>query len=228
MNNKPLILIAEDDEAILALLEYNLSHTGYRTLSAKDGEEALLLLKEQSPDLVVMDWMLPRISGIDLVRFLRRGRNNLPILMVTAKSEEEDRVRGLDEGADDYLTKPFSIAEFLARIKALLRRATMDGNQEFLRFCDIEMNLKDYRVHRGNKPIHLGPTEFKLLQHFLTYPKRVFSRDQLLDAIWGRDIYVELRTVDVHIRRLRKALNHDGNADLIRTVRSAGYALDDT
>lgn len=226
-DNSPLLLIAEDDAAIRALLEYNLIQAGYRILEASDGEEALLLFKEQAPDLVILDWMLPKISGLELVRLFRRARGNLPILMITARNEDEDKVRGLDEGADDYLTKPFSLAEMLARVKALLRRAAPKDNQEKLQFGDIEMDLADYRVKRNGVPVHLGPTEFRLLHHFLSHPKRVFSREQLLDTIWGRDIYVEIRTVDVHIRRLRKALEGAGGlTDPIRTVRGAGYALD--
>lgn len=227
MNKTPLILIAEDDPAITTLLEYNLTKAGYRLLIAANGEEAFLLFREEKPDLIILDWMLPLISGIELLRRFRREASHVPILMVTAKNEEEDRIRGLDEGADDYLSKPFSVAELQARIKALLRRAAPELSQEILRFGDIEMSLKDHRVRREGKNLHLGPTEFRLLQHFLMHPTRVFSREQLLDAIWGQNIYVEIRTVDVHIRRLRKALTLNGeSSDLIRTVRSAGYALD--
>ncbi|NQW11629.1 MAG: phosphate regulon transcriptional regulator PhoB [Alphaproteobacteria bacterium] len=225
---KPLILIVEDEAPITTLLRYNLEREGFRVLEAVDGEEAMLLAAESKPDLVLLDWMLPLLSGIEVCRRLRRApaTKNVPVIMLTARGEEGDRVRGLNSGADDYITKPFSPSELIARIRAVLRRARPSGGDEILRYGDLAMDLAAHRVKRGNRGIHLGPTEFRLLRHFLEHPGRVFSREQLLDTVWGPDVYVEPRTVDVHIRRLRKALNNDSNDDLIRTVRSAGYALD--
>jgi two-component system phosphate regulon response regulator PhoB len=224
----PRILIVEDEAALVTLLRYNLEREGFRISEAADGEEALLRAKEEKPDLVILDWMLPLLSGIEVCRRLRRAPESrtVPIIMLTARGEEADKVRGLDCGADDYLTKPFSPAELVARIRALLRRAAPDLAAETLGFAGLTMDLAAHRVKRGGREIHLGPTEFRLLQHLLRHPGRVFSREQLLDAVWGRDVYVEARTVDVHIRRLRKAINAPGEPDLIRTVRSAGYALD--
>ena len=225
---KPQILIVEDEAALVELLRYNLEREGFETLSAMDGEEGLLLLSEQEVDLVLLDWMLPGVSGIEVCRRLRRAPDtrNLPVIMLTARGEEADRVRGLDTGADDYIPKPFSPDELIARIRAVLRRARPAIDEEQLKFADVEMNLAAHRVNRRGRAIQLGPTEFRLLRHFMEHPGRVFSRGQLLDAVWGRDVYVDERTVDVHIRRLRKSLNADGGRDLIRTVRSAGYALD--
>jgi two-component system phosphate regulon response regulator PhoB len=225
---EPLILIVEDETDLVTLLTYNLEKDGYRVQAAFDGDEALVLAAEQRPDLVLLDWMLPHRSGIEVCRQLRRNAKmrDVPIIMLTARGEEGDRIRGLDSGADDYVTKPFSIDEVLARIRAVLRRAAPSMGDDELRFGDITMDLAAHRVRRGGRDIHLGPTEFRLLRHFLQHPGRVFSREQLLDVVWGHDVYVEPRTVDVHIRRLRKALNADDEADLIRTVRSAGYALD--
>ena len=222
------VLIVEDEPAIASLLRYNLERQGFRVREAADGEEALLMVKEERPDIVILDWMLPTVSGLEVCRALRRDRalKGLPIIMLTARSEEEDRVRGLDSGADDYVTKPFSPSEMVARVRAVLRRSRPALSQECLSYADIEMDLATWRVRRGGRKVHLGPTEFRLLRHFLETPRRVFSRAQLLDAVWGPDIAVEPRTVDVHIRRLRKALNGAGEADLIRTVRSAGYALE--
>jgi len=183
---------------------------------------------ERPPDLILLDWMLPNLSGIEICRRLRRDQEtaNVPIVMLTARTEEGDRVRGLEIGADDYITKPFSPRELIARINAVLRRVRPSLSGKLLSYGPITLDASTHRVTRDGRPIHLGPTEFRLLRHFLESPGRVFSREQLLDAVWGHDVYVELRTVDVHIRRLRKALNTDGSADLIRTVRSAGYALD--
>ena len=225
---KPQILIVEDEAALVELLRYNLEREGFETLSAMDGEEGLLLLSEQEVDLVLLDWMLPGVSGIEVCRRLRRSADtrHLPVIMLTARGEEADRVRGLDTGADDYIPKPFSPDELIARIRAVLRRARPAINDEQLQFADVEMNLAAHRVSRGGRAVQLGPTEFRLLRHFMEHPGRVFSRGQLLDAVWGRDVYVDERTVDVHIRRLRKALNANGDQDLIRTVRSAGYSLD--
>ena len=225
---KASILVVEDEDALAELLRYNLEAEGFEVRVAHDGEDALLEVSERLPDLVVLDWMLPSVSGLEICRQLRRKPETraLPILLLTARGEEADRVRGLESGADDYVTKPFSPAELLARIRALLRRSRPALDADAIEFSDVVMDLASHRVSRGGVEIHLGPTEFRLLRHFLENPGRVFSREQILDAVWGRDIYIELRTVDVHIRRLRKALNENGGADLIRTVRSAGYSID--
>ncbi len=225
---KPLLLIVEDEETLVTLLRYNLEGEGYRVAVATNGEEALVLAKEETPDLILLDWMLPLLSGIEVCRQLRRNpaTRHVPVLMLTAKGEEEDKIRGLDTGADDYVTKPFSPSELIARIRALLRRAHPTLNAEKLEAGDLTMDLVGHRVHRGAREIVLAPTEFRLLRHFLEHPGRVFDREQLLDAVWGQDVCVELRTVDVHIRRLRRTLNGKGEADLIRTVRGAGYALE--
>lgn len=225
---KPLILIVEDEAPIVTLLRYNLEREGFQVLEASDGEEAMLIAAERKPDLVLLDWMLPLLSGIEVCRRMRRAAEtkNVPIIMLTARGEEGDRVRGLNSGADDYITKPFSPSELIARVRAVLRRARPATEEETLRYGDLAMDLAAHRVKRGTRDIHLGPTEFRLLRHFLEHPGRVFSREQLLDTVWGPDVYVEPRTVDVHIRRLRKALNAGIDDDLIRTVRSAGYALD--
>jgi two-component system phosphate regulon response regulator PhoB len=222
------VLVVEDESALLTLLRYNLEKEGFTVAEARDGEEALLHLKEEVPDAVLLDWMLPRISGIELCRQIRRSPvwREVPIIMLTARGEEGDRVRGLDSGADDYVVKPFSTTELVARLRAVIRRARPAANAEVLRFGDLTLDLSAHRVSRAGQSIHLGPTEFRLLRFFLERPGRVFSREQLLDAVWGREAEVELRTVDVHIRRLRKALNEGGHKDLVRTVRAAGYALD--
>ncbi|GAB4180603.1 MAG: phosphate regulon transcriptional regulator PhoB [Thalassobaculales bacterium] len=225
---KPLIQVVEDEAAIVTLLRYNLEKEGYRVVEARDGEEALLVATERRPDVVILDWMLPLLSGIEVCRRLRRSPTlaNTPIIMLTARGEEGDKVRGLNAGADDYITKPFSPGELMARVRAVLRRSRPAAEAETLRCGDIAMDTAAHRVKRGGRDIHLGPTEFRLLRHFLEHPGRVFSREQLLDSVWGADVYVEPRTVDVHIRRLRKALIEPGEGDPIRTVRSAGYALD--
>lgn len=225
---KPLILIVEDETDIVTLLRYNLEKEGFRVIAAGDGEEALLLAGEQSPNLMLLDWMLPLMSGLEVCRQLRRNpkTRDIPVIMLTARGEEADRVRGLNSGADDYITKPFSPTEMVARIRAVLRRSAPGLSDETLEFSDVVMDLAAHRVRRGGRDVHLGPTEFRLLRHFMQHPGRVFSREQLLDIVWGHDVYVEPRTVDVHIRRLRKALNDETESDLIRTVRSAGYALD--
>ncbi|WP_225769571.1 phosphate regulon transcriptional regulator PhoB [Inquilinus sp. Marseille-Q2685] len=236
-NDQPLVLVVDDEVDLVTLLTYNLEREGYRVLAAYDGEEALLLASEQRPDLVLLDWMLPHVSGLDVCRQLRRGSrkiHDIPVIMLTARGEEGDRIRGLNSGADDYVAKPFSTPELMARIKAVLRRALPPHADEILMYSDLIMDLSAHKVRRGNRDVHLGPTEFRLLRHFMQHPGRVFSREQLLDIVWGHDVYVELRTVDVHIRRLRKALNEHvvGDSklvepvDLIRTIRSAGYALD--
>ncbi|MEI9994807.1 MAG: phosphate regulon transcriptional regulator PhoB [Rhizomicrobium sp.] len=229
MSLKPSVLIAEDEGALITLLRYNLEREGYRVLEAQDGEEALLIAAEEKPDLVLLDWMLPQLSGIEVCRRLR-GRQetrNVPIIMLTARGEESDRIRGLDTGADDYLTKPFSMTELLARLRAVMRRIRPSLAPDTVAIGDIEMDRAAHRVRRAGKEVHLGPTEYKLLDHLIQHPGRVFSREQLLDAVWGSDVYVEARTVDVHVGRLRKALYVDGVRDPIRTVRSAGYSLDD-
>ena len=227
--SKPTILVAEDEGALITLLRYNLEREGYRVLEAQDGEEALLVAAEEKPDLVLLDWMLPQLSGIEVCRRLR-GRQetrNVPIIMLTARGEETDCIRGLDTGADDYLTKPFAMTELLARLRAVLRRIRPSLAEDVVTVGDIEMDRGAHRVRRAGVEVHLGPTEYKLLDHLIQHPGRVFSREQLLDAIWGSDVYVEARTVDVHVGRLRKALNIEGVSDPIRTVRSAGYSLDE-
>ncbi len=225
---KTKILLIEDDESLTELIRYNLTQDGFSVHCEADGEEGLYASEETSPDLILLDWMLPNLSGIEICRRIRRNKatQNVPIIMLTARAEESDRIRGLDTGADDYVTKPFSPKELIARIKAVLRRIRPSLSGETLSFDDIILDAVSHKVTRGGKPIHLGPTEFRILRYFMENPGRVFSREQLLDNIWGNDIYVESRTVDVHIRRLRKALNEEGMSDVIRTVRSAGYALD--
>jgi two-component system phosphate regulon response regulator PhoB len=224
------ILIVEDESALVEILRYNLEKEGFKVSTATDGEEALVAVDEQKPDLVILDWMLPHLSGLEICRQLRRrpDTRDLPVIMLTARGEESDRVRGLQVGADDYVAKPFSPGELLARVRAVLRRTRPATMGQTLNFADLAMDIDAHRVLRRGRPIHLGPTEFRLLRFLMERPGRVYSREQLLDSVWGRDIYVELRTVDVHIRRLRKALNGPDEADLIRTVRSAGYSLDDT
>ena len=225
---QPYILVMEDEDALATLLQYNLEKEGYDVVVAADGEEGLVQIDERQPDLVLLDWMLPKVSGIEVCRRIR-GRpetRNLPIIMLTARGEESDRVRGLDTGADDYLTKPFSMTELIARIRAVLRRIRPGLADDRVGHGDIVIDRVAHRVKRSGKEVHLGPTEFRLLDHFMRHPGRVFSREQLLDAVWGSDVYVEARTVDVHVGRLRKALNVDDSANPIRTVRSAGYSLD--
>ena len=228
MKQAPLVLVVEDEAALVTLLRYNLEREGFRVAEARDGEEAMLQIAEQMPDLVILDWMLPLMSGIEVCRQLRRlpETRRLPIVMLTARGEEGDKLRGLDAGADDYVTKPFSPSELIARLRAVLRRAKPEREDETLKYQDLVMDLASHRVKRNGREVHLGPTEFRLLRHLLENQGRVFSREQLLDMVWGRDVYVEPRTVDVHIRRLRKAINNDKENDLIRTVRAAGYALD--
>ena len=225
---RPLVLIVEDQEALVTMLKYNLEGAGFRVNTAGDGEEALVAAAEEVPDLILLDWMLPLMSGIEVCRQLRSKpeTKRSPIIMLTARGEETDKLRGLDSGCDDYVTKPFSPAELIARINAVLRRSKPELSSEMLTFEDLAMDLAAHRVRRNGHDIHLGPTEFRLLRHLMQHPGRVFTREQLLDSVWGRDVYVEPRTVDVHIRRLRKALNQSGEDDLIRTVRSAGYSLD--
>ncbi|OFW99952.1 MAG: phosphate regulon transcriptional regulatory protein PhoB [Alphaproteobacteria bacterium RIFCSPHIGHO2_12_FULL_63_12] len=221
-------LIVEDEESISTLLDYNLSREDFETRIAVDGEDALFKTQEFHPDIVILDWMLPKVSGIEVCRRLRQNpeTRNLPIIMLTARSEETDRIRGLETGADDYLTKPFSTAELIARVKAVLRRIRPALVEDVVEQGDLKVDRTAHRVWRGDQEIHLGPTEFRLLDHLIQHPGRVFSREQLLNAVWGSDVFVEVRTVDVHVGRLRKALTKFNHDDPIRTVRAAGYSLD--
>ncbi|HXN43916.1 MAG TPA: phosphate regulon transcriptional regulator PhoB [Xanthobacteraceae bacterium] len=223
------ILIVEDEEPLTLLLRYNLEAEGYEVEVAVRGDDAEIRLKEGLPDLVVLDWMLPGISGIELCRRLRARSDTerLPIIMLTARGEESERVRGLATGADDYLVKPFSVPELLARVKALLRRANPARIVSRLQIGDLELDRDRRRVSRAGRDVHLGPTEFRLLEHLMQSAGRVFSRGQLLDGVWGRDVYIDERTVDVHVGRLRRALNRGGAPDPIRTVRGGGYAFDE-
>lgn len=224
---KPTILIVEDEAAMVAMLRYNLEAEGYLVAEANDGEQALVLIAEEPPDLVLLDWMLPELSGLEVCRRLQRGAatRDIPIILLTARGEEEDTIRGLDTGADDYIVKPFALSLLLARMRAVLRRARPALAWEQLERGDVVVDLGAHRVTRAGREAHLGPTEYRLLRHLMEHPGRVFSREQLLNAVWGRDAYVEPRTVDVHVRRLRKALNGEGKPDIIRTVRAAGYSL---
>lgn len=224
---KPYVLVVEDEDSLATLLQYNLDKEDYEVALASDGEEALLMVEERAPDLVVLDWMLPKLSGIEVCRCLRASKSSpdIPIIMLTARSEEHERIRGLETGADDYLTKPFSVKELLARIRALLRRARPYLTDETLTCRDIVLDKGTRKVTRQGKGVSLGPTEFRLLEYLMSQPERVFNRTQLMDAVWGMQSDVELRTVDVHVGRLRKALNAGHTNDAIRTVRSAGYAL---
>jgi two-component system phosphate regulon response regulator PhoB len=228
MQMTPHILVVEDEDSLATLLQYNLQKEGYDVALAGDGEEALLLVDERLPDLIVLDWMLPKVSGIEVCRRLRQRNEtrNVPIIMLTARGEESDRVRGLDTGADDYVVKPFSMTELTARIRAVLRRLRPGLAEDRVRRGDLLIDRVAHRVKRAGQEVHLGPTEFRLLDYLMQHPGRVFSREQLLDAVWGSDVYVEARTVDVHIGRLRKALGVSDTDDPIRTVRSAGYSLD--
>ncbi len=225
---KPLVLVVEDEAALATMLRYNLEKSGFRVEEAADGQEALTRIAETTPDLVLLDWMLPAMSGLEVCRQIRRrpATRDLPVIMVTARTEDQDAVRGLNTGADDYITKPFNTEALIARMRALLRRAGSVPAKSALAFHDITMDLGTHRVTRNGRALHLGPTEFRLLEYFLQHPRRVFAREELLDAVWGKDIHVEPRTVDVHIRRLRKAINGPDELDLVRTVRAAGYAID--
>jgi two-component system phosphate regulon response regulator PhoB len=226
---KPIVMIVEDETALVTMLRYNLEKEGFEVCEANDGEEALVQIAERKPDVVLLDWMLPLVSGIEVCRQIRRASatRTVPVIMLTARGEEADKVRGLNSGADDYMTKPFSPSELIARVRAVMRRTKPEASAEALNFADVSMDLAAHRVSRSARAIHLGPTEYRLLRFFLEHPGRVFTREQLLDSVWGHDVYVEPRTVDVHIRRLRKALNGPQETDIIRTVRSAGYALDE-
>ena len=225
---KPALLLVEDDRALADLLMWHFDREGYDIVRTADGDEALLLAEERTPDLVILDWMIEGVSGIEVCRRLRRRPEtaHVPIIMLTARGEESERIRGLETGADDYVTKPFSPRELLARVGAVLRRVrpALAGKQ--LAFGDIEMDVGAHRVRRDGSPVQLGPTEFRLLRHLMENPGRVFSRERLLDSVWPRDRDIDVRTVDVHVRRLRKALNEGGRRDVVRTVRSAGYSLD--
>ncbi|HWM83906.1 MAG TPA: phosphate regulon transcriptional regulator PhoB [Pseudolabrys sp.] len=223
------ILIVEDEEPLTLLLRYNLESEGYEVDAAARGDEAQIKLQEQVPDLVILDWMLPGLSGIELCRRLRARPETkaLPIIMLTARGEESEKVRGLATGADDYMVKPFSVPELLARVRALLRRASPERVATVLTVGEIELDREKKRVSRGSRPIELGPTEYRLLEFLMERPGRVFSREQLLDSVWGNETYIDERTVDVHVGRLRKALNRPKEADPIRTVRGSGYSLDD-
>ena len=225
---KPTLLLVEDDRALADLLMWHFDREGYDIVRTADGDEALILAEERTPDLVILDWMIEGVSGIEVCRRLRRRSStaHVPIIMLTARGEESDRIRGLETGADDYVTKPFSPRELIARVGAVLRRMRPALAGEQLSYSDIEMDVQAHRVRRSGKPVQLGPTEFRLLRHFMEHPGRVFSRERLLDAVWPHDPDIDARTVDVHIRRLRKAINEGGHSDLIRTVRSAGYSLD--
>lgn len=225
---KGRILLVEDDRALVELIDFHLRKAGYETKQTASGDEALLLVRESAPDLVLLDWMIEDTSGIEVCRRLRRmpQTKQVPIIMMTARGEETDRIRGLDTGADDYITKPFSPKEMLARVGAVLRRSRPALAGGTLTFEDLEMDVETHRVRRGGRPIHLTPSEFRLLRHFLESPRRVFTREGLLDTVWSEGAELDLRTVDVQIRRIRKALNEGGKPDLIRTVRSAGYALE--
>lgn len=225
----PKVLIVEDEEPLSLLLRYNLEAEGYSVEVCARGDDAELRLREDQPDLLLLDWMLPGISGIELCRRLR-GRpetERLPVIMLTARGEESERIRGLATGADDYVVKPFSVPELMARVRAMLRRAKPEVVSTILRSGDIELDRETHRVRRSGREIHLGPTEFRLLEFLMTSPGRVFSREQLLDGVWGHDVYVDERTVDVHVGRLRKAINRGRAKDPIRTVRGAGYAFND-
>ena len=226
---KPSLLLVEDDRALADLLIWHFDREGYDIVRTADGEEALLLAEERTPDVVILDWMIEGVSGIEVCRRLRRRPStaHVPIIMLTARGEESDRIRGLETGADDYVTKPFSPRELLARVAAVLRRVRPALAGEQLTYGDIEMDVEAHRVRRAGRPIQLGPTEFRLLKHFLEHPGRVFSRERLLESVWSHDPEIDARTVDVHVRRLRQALNAGSRPDLIRTVRSAGYSLDE-
>ena len=227
MTDSPLILVIEDEASLTTLLQYNLESHGYRVAAVESGASATGAIAESRPDLVLLDWMLPGVSGIEICRRIRRApeTHDLPVILLTARGEESDRIRGLDCGADDYVIKPFGIAELIARVGAVLRRARPTNAAQSLASGDIVMDLASHRVSRNGRSIQLGPTEYRLLRHFMEHPGRVLSREHLLEAVWGRAVHIEQRTVDVHVRRLRQALNGDGEDDAIRTVRSAGYAF---
>ena len=225
---KPAILLVEDDPSLIELVRYNFEAADFDVAVEMDGDGGLMAMRERDFDLVILDWMMPNMSGIEVVRQIRRmnDKRATPVIMLTARGEETDKIRGLDAGADDYVVKPFSPAELVSRVRALLRRSAPDMGGETLAYEDLEMDLVSHKVNRGGRSVHLGPTEYRLLRVLMENPNRVYSREQLLDKAWGQNIYVEIRTVDVHVRRLRRAINIDGKPDLIRTVRGSGYALD--
>ena len=225
--DQPRVLVVEDEPAQLEILAYNLESDGFLVSRARDGEEALLLIREDVPDVIVMDWMMPHLSGIEVCRRLKSNpeTRSIPIIILSARSEDEDKVRGLEIGADDYVVKPYSVVELMARVRTQLRRSRPSSLGQEIKFKDLILNSKTYKVARGQIDLKLGPIEFRLLKTFMEKPARVWSREELLDRIWGRDVYVETRTVDVHIGRLRKELSRNGGADPIRTVRGVGYSL---
>ena len=229
MSAKQTVLVVEDEAHIATMLRYNLEKAGYGVVEVTSGDEAMHRIAEHKPDAVLLDWGLPGMSGYEVCRQIRASSEyrTLPVIMLTARGDELDKVRALDNGADDYVTKPFKVGELIARLRAVTRRAKPGAAETVLSFAGVRMDIATHRVTRGERAIHLGPTEYRLLRFLLERPRRVFSREQLLDAVWGYNIYVETRTVDVHIRRLRTAINANGEPDLIRTVRSAGYALEE-
>ena len=224
---QPCVLVVEDENAQREVLSYNLEAEGFRVVMAENGDEGLLFLKEEKPDLIVLDWMLPNVSGIEICRRVKANSEtrNIPVIMLSARSEEVDRVQGLETGADDYVVKPYSVVELMARVRTQLRRTRPATMGERLSFEDIILDAEEHRVFRNGQPLKLGPTEFRLLSTMMEKPGRVWTRDQLLDRVWGRDIYVDTRTIDVHVGRLRKALMANGGDDPVRTVRGTGYAL---
>ena len=225
---KPAILLVEDDPSLIELVRYNLEAADFDVAVEMDGDGGLMAIRERDFDAVILDWMMPNMSGIEVVRQIRRmnDKRAMPVIMLTARGEETDKVRGLDAGADDYVVKPFSPAELVSRVRALLRRSAPNMGAETLAYEDLEMDLVSHKVNRGGRSVHLGPTEYRLLRALMENPGRVYSRETLLDKAWGQNIFVEIRTVDVHVRRLRRAINIGGKPDLIRTVRGFGYALD--
>ena len=224
---QPCVLVVEDESAQREILKYNLEAEGFRVAIAINGDEALLMVAEEKPDLIVLDWMLPNVSGIEICRRVKTNPDtrNIPIIMLSARSEETDRVRGLETGADDYVVKPYSVIELMARLRTQLRRTRPAAMGEKLTYDDIVLDAEEHRVYRADQLLKLGPTEFRLLSTLMEKPGRVWTRDQLLDRVWGRDIYVDTRTIDVHVGRLRKALTSQGGEDPVRTVRGTGYAL---
>ena len=225
--DQPRVLVVEDEPAQLEILAYNLESDGFMVSRARDGEEALLLIREDVPDVIVVDWMMPHLSGIEVCRRLKSNpeTRSIPVIILSARSEDEDKVRGLEIGADDYVVKPYSVVELMARVRTQLRRSLPSSLGQEIEFEDLKLNSETYKVTRGQIDLKLGPIEFRLLKTFMEKPARVWSREELLDRIWGRDVYVETRTVDVHIGRLRKELSRNGGADPIRTVRGVGYSL---
>lgn len=225
--HQPRVLVVEDESAQREILKYNLEAEGFDVVQAENGDEAMLLVEEEQPDLVLLDWMLPNVSGLEVCRRIKAdpGKRQIPIIMLSARSEEVDRVRGLETGADDYMVKPYSVVELMARLRTQLRRTRPATMGERMSFSDIILDSAEHRVFRGGRALHLGPTEFRLLSTLMEKPGRVWTREQLLDRVWGRDVYVDTRTIDVHVGRLRKALMANGGDNPVRTVRGTGYAL---